>query len=75
MPTQTKENYLKAIFSIHRQGEVISITKLSEQMQVSKSTANSMVKNMEEMEPKLQAFQMLNLIRMILILIKLTKNI
>lgn len=48
MPTQTKENYLKAIFSIDRQGEVISITKLSEQMQVSKPTANSMVKNMEE---------------------------
>lgn len=48
MPTQTKENYLKAIFSIAQNGEDVSITELSEKLQVSKPTANSMVKKMEE---------------------------
>lgn len=48
MPTQTKENYLKAIFSISQQSETISITLLAELMQVSKPTANSMVKKMKE---------------------------
>lgn len=47
MPTQTKENYLKAIFSIAQKGDVVSITELSEKLQVSKPTANSMVKKME----------------------------
>ena len=48
MPTQTKENYLKAIFSISRKKDAISITELAEMMQVSKPTANSMVKKMQE---------------------------
>ncbi|MCR9289585.1 MAG: metal-dependent transcriptional regulator [Bacteroidetes bacterium] len=48
MPTQTKENYLKAVFSISQKRETVSITELSEVMQVSKPTVNSMVKKMEE---------------------------
>lgn len=48
MPTQTKENYLKAIFSVSQKRDAISITELSEVMQVSKPTANSMVKKMME---------------------------
>ena len=48
MPTQTKENYLKAIFSVSQKRDTISITELSEIMQVSKPTANSMVKKMLE---------------------------
>ncbi|MGK0387807.1 MAG: DtxR family Mn-dependent transcriptional regulator [Maribacter sp.] len=48
MPTQTKENYLKAIFSISQKSDTISMTELADMMQVSKSTANSMVKKMKE---------------------------
>lgn len=48
MPTQTKENYLKAMFFLHQKNKDISITELSKQMDVSKPTANSMVKKMEE---------------------------
>jgi len=48
MPTQTKENYLKAIFSISQKGDTISITALSEAMEVSKPTVNNMVKKLEE---------------------------
>jgi len=48
MPTQTKENYLKAIFSISQQKDSISITELATMMNVSKPTANSMVKKMME---------------------------
>ena len=48
MPSQTKENYLKAIFSISQKKDNISITELSEIMQVSKPTANSMVKKMQD---------------------------
>lgn len=48
MPTQTKENYLKAIFSITQEKGAISMTELATMMQVSKPTANSMVKKMKE---------------------------
>jgi len=48
MPTQTKENYLKAVFSIAQKKDAVSITELSEVMQVSKPTANSMVKKMHD---------------------------
>ncbi len=48
MPTQAKENYLKALFSISQKKNTVSITELAEMMQVSKPTANSMVKKMKE---------------------------
>ncbi len=48
MPTQTKENYLKAIFFLHQKNVPISVTELSNKMQVSKPTVNNMVKKMEE---------------------------
>jgi DtxR family Mn-dependent transcriptional regulator len=48
MPTQTKENYLKAIYFLSQKERDISITALSDLMQVSKPTSNSMVKKMEE---------------------------
>lgn len=48
MPTQTKENYLKAMFFLSQKNVDVSITELSNQMSVSKPTANSMVKKMEE---------------------------
>lgn len=48
MPTQTKENYLKASYFLHLKDPEISLTELSEKMQVSKPTANNMVKKMRE---------------------------
>jgi len=48
MPSQTKENYLKALFSISRKKNTVSVTELAEMMEVSKPTANSMVKKMKD---------------------------
>lgn len=48
MPTQTKENYLKAVYFLNQKQANISITALASLMNVSKPTANSMVKKMEE---------------------------
>lgn len=48
MPTQTKENYLKAIFFLSEKNAEVSITVLANQMKVSKPTVNNMVKKMEE---------------------------
>jgi DtxR family Mn-dependent transcriptional regulator len=48
MPTQTKENYLKAVYFLNQKQADISITALASLMNVSKPTANSMVKKMEE---------------------------
>ncbi len=48
MPTQTKENYLKAIYLLSQKNLDVSITALSEKMSVSKPTVNNMVKKMEE---------------------------
>ena len=53
MPTQTKENYLKALYYLHQKNTSISITDLGNEMQVSKSTVNDMVK-------KLQVKQLVN---------------
>ena len=47
MPSQTKENYLKAAFFLHLKDENIGITELAKLMEVSTPTANSMVKKME----------------------------
>ena len=48
MPTQTKENYLKAIYFLSQENIDVSITELSKKMNVSKPTANNMVKKMQE---------------------------
>ncbi len=48
MPSQTKENYLKAIYFLHQKQADISITALATLLDVSKPTANSMIKKMEE---------------------------
>ena len=46
MPTQTKENYLKAIYFLNTKSETITVTALGEAMQVSKPTANNMIKKL-----------------------------
>ncbi|MGB0837511.1 MAG: metal-dependent transcriptional regulator [Flavobacteriaceae bacterium] len=48
MPTQTKENYLKAMFSLEAKNEAIQLSSLSKMLQVSAPTVNSMVKRMQE---------------------------
>ncbi|MBO6517881.1 MAG: metal-dependent transcriptional regulator [Bacteroidia bacterium] len=48
MPTQTKENYLKALYYLHQRSAEISITDLGKQMDVSKPTVNAMIKKLQE---------------------------
>jgi DtxR family Mn-dependent transcriptional regulator len=45
--TTAEENYLKAIFHLSGDNEKVTISRLSETLQVSKPTANSMVKNLQ----------------------------
>lgn len=48
MPTTAKEDYLKALYSLNQETNRISLTELSKRLEVSKPTANNMVKNLEE---------------------------
>ncbi len=48
MPSQTKENYLKAIFYLAEGGKKIALSDLSRDMGVSNPTANSMVKKLKK---------------------------
>lgn len=47
MPSQTIENYLKALFFLSTENAEVSLTKLAEKMNVSVPTTNSMIKNLE----------------------------
>lgn len=49
MPSQTKENYLKAIYSLSMEGKKVSLSSLSERLNVSNPSANSMVKKLKEL--------------------------
>jgi DtxR family Mn-dependent transcriptional regulator len=48
LATITEENYLKAIFHLSEKREEVSISELSEALKVSKPTANSMVRNLQQ---------------------------
>ena len=48
MSSQTKENYLKAIYFLSREQGDVSLTRLSREMNVSTPTVNSMVKKLQE---------------------------
>lgn len=48
MPSTVKENYLKALYFLDREDGSISITELSNRLEVSKPTANNMVKSLQE---------------------------
>lgn len=48
MQSQTVENYLKALFSLANENNEVGISELSEKLEVSKPTANSMVKKLHE---------------------------
>jgi DtxR family Mn-dependent transcriptional regulator len=48
MPSQTTENYLKALFFLMDEGTELTITNLSKQLSVTLPTANSMVKKLQE---------------------------
>lgn len=47
MSTETKENYVKALFHLHQVNEEISLSDLSEELEVSKPTANDMIKKLQ----------------------------
>lgn len=47
MPTQAIENYLKALYYLHQKSEAISLSDVGAEVQVSKPTANGMVKRLE----------------------------
>lgn len=47
MPTQTIENYLKALYYLHQKNTDIALSDLGTEVQVSKPTANGMVKRLE----------------------------
>ncbi len=47
MPTQTIENYLKALYYLHQKSQHISLSDLGTEVQVSKPTANGMVKRLQ----------------------------
>jgi len=46
MPTQTKENYLKAIYFLNTKNESVTVTALGKEMDVSKPTVNNMIKKL-----------------------------
>lgn len=48
MPTQAKENYLKALYFLHTQNTEISLTELGENLGVSKPTVNGMIKKLHK---------------------------
>ncbi len=45
--TQTKENYIKALYFLHLQNEDISLSDLGRALNVSKPTANDMIKKLQ----------------------------
>lgn len=49
MPSNTKENYLKAIYSLEENGEKISLSALSKRIEVSVPTVNNMVKRLQDL--------------------------
>jgi DtxR family Mn-dependent transcriptional regulator len=46
MPTQTKENYLKAIYFLSQNSSDINLTEIGKEMEVSTPTVNNMVKKL-----------------------------
>lgn len=48
MPTQTKENYLKALYFLDQKDKNISLVNLSKEMGVSSPTVNNMIKKLEQ---------------------------
>ncbi|MDZ7935367.1 MAG: metal-dependent transcriptional regulator [Emticicia sp.] len=48
MPTQAKENYLKALYHLHTQNAEISLTELGSNLGVSKPTVNDMIKKLHK---------------------------
>lgn len=47
MASYIKENYIKALFYLHQRSEDISLSDLGDELQVSKPTANDMVKKLK----------------------------
>lgn len=48
MASNIKENYIKALFYLHQKSEDISLSELGEELNVSKPTANEMIKKLQQ---------------------------
>lgn len=48
MSTQTKENYLKALYHLHQKSDEISLSELGRNLSVSKPSVNDMVKKLHD---------------------------
>jgi DtxR family transcriptional regulator, Mn-dependent transcriptional regulator len=48
MPTQAKENYLKALYHLHLKNAEISLSELGQNLELSKPTVNDMVKKLHD---------------------------
>ena len=48
MPTQAKENYLKALYHLHLKSTEISLSELGKNLELSKPTVNDMVKKLHD---------------------------
>ncbi|MCD9610813.1 metal-dependent transcriptional regulator [Tenacibaculum maritimum] len=48
MPSQTKEDYLKALYHLHLKNSKIPLSELGKKLELSKSTVNDMVKKLHE---------------------------
>ncbi|MBL4708197.1 MAG: metal-dependent transcriptional regulator [Flavobacteriales bacterium] len=48
MPTQVKENYLKALYYLHLKNAEISLSELGKNLDVTKPTVNNMVKKLHQ---------------------------
>jgi len=46
MPSSTKENYIKTLYYLHLENDNISLSELGKELEVSKPTANDMVKKL-----------------------------
>ena len=48
MASNIKENYIKALFYLHQKNDAISLSELGEELNVSKPTANEMIKKLQQ---------------------------
>lgn len=49
MATESKENYIKCIFKLHKKGVKISVSAIAQALSISLPSTNSMIKNLHEM--------------------------
>ena len=48
MLSQTEENYLKTLYLLANEEDVVNLSEISKRLEISSPTANSMIKNLHE---------------------------